>query len=418
MNKEFNLPELGEGIYEAELVDWLVAPGDVVEHGQSVAEVMTDKATLEVPAPFTGKVTELKVEPGDEVKVGEVLLCYESGEAAEAVQAQEEPAQRSTEGNGKDQPVGGLAMPSPATASVRAAPSVRRMARQMGVDLTQISGSGSGGRILIEDLATHARTPDVSSREPGGDTNARRPEDVFAAGTRVKLRGIRRRSAELMVQSKTTIPHCSYIDECDVSQLVQIRQSLKETAAKANVKLTYLPFFVKAVVAALREVPIVNSSLSEETGEIVLHDKYHVGIATETPRGLLVPMLRNADQMEFLEIARQIERLTTAARDGKLRREELRGGTFTITSIGNIGGLLSTPIINYPQAAILGIGRIVKRPVYDDSGDLHPADMVYLSLSFDHRLIDGASAATFTNAVIRQLTNPAALLLSGSSSLT
>jgi len=411
MTNEFNLPDLGEGIVEAELVDWLVAPGDVVEQGQSVAEVMTDKATLQVPSPFTGTVTELRVEPGDDVKVGEVLLCYDSSDEADAPRGHEERSQQPTGGNGRNQRVGELATQSPSTLAARAAPSVRRMARQMGIDLAQIPGSGPGGRILIEDLASLAQSSDTLQPKSSGGLHSRRHEDGFQAGTRVKLRGVRRRSAELMIQSKHTIPHCSYVDECDVSQLVQIRASLKERAAKANVKLTYLPFFVKAVVTALREVPIVNSSLSKETGEIVLHDKYHIGIATETPRGLLVPMLRNADELEFLEVARQIERLTTAARDGKIRREELRGGTFTITSIGNIGGLISTPIINYPQAAILGIGKIVKRPVYDDAGNIHPADMVYLSLSFDHRLIDGASAATFTNAVISRLMNPAELLL-------
>jgi pyruvate dehydrogenase E2 component (dihydrolipoamide acetyltransferase)/2-oxoisovalerate dehydrogenase E2 component (dihydrolipoyl transacylase) len=214
-----------------------------------------------------------------------------------------------------------------------------------------------------------------------------------------------------MALSKRTIPHYTYVDECDVTELVRLREGLRETYARAGIKLTYLAFFVKAAVAALKEVPIVNSSLDEEAGEIVLHDRYHVGIAVATPSGLIVPVLHDADQKDVGGIAREIERLSTAARAGKARREELRGGTFTVTSVGGFGGLIATPIINHPEAAILAIGKVVRRPVYDAAGQIRPADLVYLSLSFDHRIIDGAVGAVFANAVLRQLQNPAALLL-------
>jgi pyruvate dehydrogenase E2 component (dihydrolipoamide acetyltransferase)/2-oxoisovalerate dehydrogenase E2 component (dihydrolipoyl transacylase) len=217
--------------------------------------------------------------------------------------------------------------------------------------------------------------------------------------------------AEHMVRAKQVIPHATYIDECDVTELVRLRDSLRERFTKFGIKLTFLPFFVKAVTEALKEIPIVNSSLEEQAAEIVLHDQYHIGVATATPGGLIVPVLHDAEGKDLTEIARELERLSAEAKGGKSRLEDLRGGTFTITSIGGYGGLISTPIVNHPQTAILGIGRIVKRPVYDKGGNLKPADLVYLSLSFDHRVLDGAVAAAFCNAVIACLSRPAVLLL-------
>jgi pyruvate dehydrogenase E2 component (dihydrolipoamide acetyltransferase)/2-oxoisovalerate dehydrogenase E2 component (dihydrolipoyl transacylase) len=201
------------------------------------------------------------------------------------------------------------------------------------------------------------------------------------------------------------------MDECDVTDLVRLRDSLRDVYTKAGVRLTYLAFIVKAVTAALKEVPIVNASLDDAAGEIVLHDHYHIGIAVATPNGLVVPVLRDADQKDITQIAREVERLSTAARAGKLQLDEVRGSTFTITSIGGIGGLISTPIINHPEVGILGIGKVVKRPTYDAAGNIRPADLVYLSFSFDHRVVDGAVGAVFGNAVVRRLQNPAALLL-------
>jgi pyruvate dehydrogenase E2 component (dihydrolipoamide acetyltransferase)/2-oxoisovalerate dehydrogenase E2 component (dihydrolipoyl transacylase) len=214
-----------------------------------------------------------------------------------------------------------------------------------------------------------------------------------------------------MVQSKTTIPHYSYVDECDVTDLVRLRESLRAAYAEAGVKLTYLAFFVKAVALALKEVPIVNASLDEPADEIVLHDHYHVGIAVATPAGLIVPVVRDADRKDLGAIAREVERLSAEARAGKSKLDDLRGGTFTVTSIGNVGGLISTPIINPPEVGILGVGKVVKRPVFDAAGNVRPAEMVYLSFSFDHRVLDGAVGAAFGNAVIRRLQQPALLLL-------
>jgi pyruvate dehydrogenase E2 component (dihydrolipoamide acetyltransferase)/2-oxoisovalerate dehydrogenase E2 component (dihydrolipoyl transacylase) len=235
--------------------------------------------------------------------------------------------------------------------------------------------------------------------------------DLGRPGTRQKLAGVRRKIAEHMVRSKKTIPHYSYVDECDVSALVALRDGLKDVYARAGVKLTFLAFLVKAVAAVLKEVPLVNASLDEEAGEVVLHDRYHVGVAVATPTGLIVPVVRDADRKDIGGIAREIERLSDEARAGKSKLEDIKGGTFTVTSIGSIGGLISTPIINHPEVGIMGVGKVVRRPVYDEKGDIRPADMLYLSFSFDHRVVDGAIGAVFGNAVLERLRNPAALLL-------
>jgi pyruvate dehydrogenase E2 component (dihydrolipoamide acetyltransferase)/2-oxoisovalerate dehydrogenase E2 component (dihydrolipoyl transacylase) len=410
---EFRLPELGEGVYEAELVAWLVRAGDSVRRGQDLMEVLTDKATMEVPAPFAGTITALAAEPGANIKVGDVVLSYTTAQESA-------PAATPTSGNGraerqKAEPaaVTTSATPGMATATrshVMAAPSVRYLARKLGIDLTQMRGSGPAGRILIEDLTSrvqHAAPPSNAAIAPA-------PAAAFGkAGTRIKLQGLRRKIAERMVQSKHTIPHYTYVDEFDVTELVRMRESFRDTYTAAGVKLTYLAFVVKAVVAALKEVPIVNSTLDEMGGEIVLHGHYHVGIAVSTPGGLIVPVIHDADQKDLAQIAREVESLSEDARQGKSKLADLRGGTFTITSIGNIGGLFSTPVINPPEVAILGVGKIVKRPVFDAQGNVKPADMVYLSLSCDHRVLDGAVGAAFANAVGRSLQKPAGLLVPG-----
>ena len=408
---DFHLPELGEGVYEAEMVAWLVKPGDTIQRAQTLLEVLTDKATMEVPSPFTGTIAELKAEPGQLIKIGDVVLSYTEATPS----GPPEPLQAA----GKK--IAGKATPGPATlpeplvtrtrngpsVPVKAAPSVRQMARKLGLDIARIQGSGPQGRVLVEDLSRHVKAAGPNETVPDEEVRF----NFGTPGTRIKLHGVRRIIAEHMVKAKRIIPHYSYVDECDVSQLVQLRESLKEPFARAGIKLTYLPFFVKAAVRALKEVPIVNASLDDEAGEIVLHDRYHIGMAAATPAGLLVPVLHDADRLDLLALAREIERLSTEARAGKARREDLRGGTFTLTSIGKVGGLFATPIIPHPQVGILGIGKIVKRPVFDEHGQIRPADMVYLSFSFDHRVLDGAVGAAFGNALLKSLQNPATLLL-------
>jgi 2-oxoisovalerate dehydrogenase E2 component (dihydrolipoyl transacylase) len=411
---EFRLPELGEGVYEAELVSWLVKPGEVVKRGQNLIEVLTDKATMEVPSPFAGKITDLLAEPGQRIKVGDVVLNYGAGAS--------EPSETTSRSAAKPPPAARQAAavaPSAAPArsgavvgngpagAVKAAPSVRYMARKLGVDLARVRGTGPQGRILIEDLSSFLTVPDAGKRPSPPEE---RP-DYGTPGTRIKLQGVRRKIAERMVHSKHTIPHYTYVDECDATDLVRVRENLRDVSQRTGVKVTYLAFFIKAVVAGLKQVPIVNASLDDAAGEIVLHDHYNVGIAVATPAGLIVPVIHDADRKDLIQIARDVEHLSAQARGGKIRLEDLRGGTFTITSIGNIGGLFSAPVINHPEVGILGVGKITKRPVYDAAGNIRPADLLYLSFAFDHRVVDGAVGAAFGNAVIQQLQHPAALLL-------
>jgi pyruvate dehydrogenase E2 component (dihydrolipoamide acetyltransferase)/2-oxoisovalerate dehydrogenase E2 component (dihydrolipoyl transacylase) len=405
---DFALPEIGEGVYEAELVSWLVKEGDAVKPGQNLMEVLTDKATMEIPAPFAGTVTELRANPGQPIKVGEVILSYTP--AAQPVAATTRPAAEATH------PAPATAAPSPARNGpalagrlpVKAAPSVRYLARKLGIDLGAVRGTGPHGRVLLDDLSAQL----LLAGEAGAKARAAEAKpDYGTPGTRLKLQGLRRRIAEHMALAKRAIPHYSYVDECDLTELVRLREGLRDSFAAAGVKLTYLAFIVKAAAAALKEVPLVNASLDEEAGEIVLHDCYGIGVAVATPGGLVVPVVHEADRKDLAAVAREIDRLSAAARAGKARREDLRGGTFTVTSVGNIGGLFSTPVINHPEAAILGVGKVVKRPVFDAAGQVRPADMVYLSFSFDHRIIDGAVGAAFANAVLRRLQSPAPLLL-------
>jgi 2-oxoisovalerate dehydrogenase E2 component (dihydrolipoyl transacylase) len=402
---DFKLPELGEGVYEAEAVRWFVKTGEAVKPGQTLLEVLTDKATMEVPAPFTGMIQTLLVEPGQKLTIGQPILQYETKEPGAKPTATVEskpmmPVAVQVHSRPSDNGAASVAAP------IKAAPSVRLMARKLGIDLLQVRGSGPAGRILVDDLAQHL--PIGSPRAP---TTPKPTADYGKPGTRIKFAGLRRKIAEHMVQSKHTIPHYTYVDECDVTDLVKLRESLKESFARKGAKLTYLAFCVKAVVSALKEVPIVNATLNEQVGEIVLHDQYHVGIAVATPAGLIVPVVRDADKKSLLDIAKEIERLSTDARQGKSRLEDLRDGTFSITSIGNLGGLFATPIIAQPQLGILGIGKIVKRPVFDERGQIKPADMLYLSLSFDHRVLDGAIGTAFGNAILKQLQNPATLVM-------
>jgi pyruvate dehydrogenase E2 component (dihydrolipoamide acetyltransferase)/2-oxoisovalerate dehydrogenase E2 component (dihydrolipoyl transacylase) len=415
---DYRLPELGEGVYEAELVEWRVKPGDAVKRGQTLAEVLTDKATMELPAPFAGVISSLGAEPGQQVTVGAVLLSYEPREAGKpqpgAAGETRPTAAKERPRGAKSKPAAGAAGSRTAAAepsAVKAAPSVRRRARELSVDLASVRGSGPGGRVLLADLeGTRAAKAPAASRA-AAEADVAEPPRFGSPGTRIKFHGLRRRIAERMVHSKHTIPHYGYVDECDVTELVRLRNSLKETLARQGVKLTYLAFFVKAAALALKEVPIVNASLDEQAGEIVLHDDCHIGIAVATPGGLIVPVIHNADERDVPAIAREIERLSEEARTGRSKLEDLRGGTFTITSIGGIGGLISSPVINHPEVGILGIGKVVRRPVYDASDHLQPAEMVYLSFSFDHRVLDGDAGAAFGNAVIRRLQSPATLLV-------
>jgi 2-oxoglutarate dehydrogenase complex dihydrolipoamide succinyltransferase (E2) component len=427
---EFRLPDIGEGIHEGEIVKWLVKEGDIVREDQPMVEVMTDKATVEIPAPRAGKILKLNAKEGETVKVGSVLVIIEElGEAKpepkrEVVEAppQREPEPVAAAVSTTATTVAAPPPPSPTAAPaqrVLATPATRKLARELGVDIAQIRGTGPGGRVTDEDVRRFAaaRTapqppppspaptppPAAPSFAPGAVVTDRREE-------RIPLRGIRKRIAEHMHQSKTTAAHFTYVDEVDMTELIQIREQMKPLAEQKGVKLTYLPFIVKASVAALKEMPILNASIDEAKGEIVIKKYYNIGIATATDEGLIVPVIKDADRKSLLEIAMEIERLAKAAREGKIALSDLQGGTFTITSLGALGGLFATPIINYPEVAILGIHEIKKRPVVRDN-QIVIRDIMYVSLSFDHRLIDGDVGARFCKKIISYLENPKLLFL-------
>ncbi|WP_136600515.1 dihydrolipoamide acetyltransferase family protein [Salinigranum halophilum] len=529
MIEEFKLPDVGEGVAEGELVEWHVEPGDTVTEDQVVAEVETDKALVEVPSPYNGTVKELLAEEGEVVPVGNVIITFEvPGEgdeeaAAGAADAEAEPApdadvdadEAEAEAEAEDTP----------DARVFAPPSVRRLARELGVDLTAVDGSGPGGRITEGDVRTAADTGDdaadeggpaavtfsgrsATSRGDAGDgeteeamgestpagrsrtlaapatrklaqeegvdiddvpTDEERegaafvaPDDVRAyaeaqraaqeadatavtadagagdadsaetataaepvepaeaaepvsvAGSegdeRVPYRGVRRAIGEQMQRSKYTAPHVSHHDTAVVDDLVALRAELKPHAEEQGVSLTYMPFVMAAVVKALKEFPVLNAVLDEEAEEIVYRKEYNLGVAVATDAGLMVPVVRDVDRKGAVELASDLGGLVERARDRDISRAEMQGSTFTLTNFGAIGGEYATPIINYPEVAILGLGAIEQRPVVED-GEVVARHTLPLSLSIDHRVVDGADAGQFTNRVIELLENPRLLLL-------
>ncbi|ADJ13419.1 2-oxo acid dehydrogenase subunit E2 [Halalkalicoccus jeotgali] len=503
MVREFKLPDVGEGVAEGEIVQWLVSEGDEVSEDQPVAEVETDKAVVEVPSPVDGSVKEILAEEGEVVPVGNVIITFAvEGEEEETAESEapthsqervsEEPAEIGEEDE-TETPAGRTFAP----------PNVRRLARELGVDISSVSGSGPSGRVTEGDVreaaeggneetkgpkqldeglpsatrkageeggsATGADTADLESadrdrtlaapatrklaEEEGVDLN-RVPTDeerdgeafvtpeavrqyataqreaqaadaaaVAESGTeastggeptgseeRLPYRGIRRTIGRQMANSKFTAPHVSHHDTADVKRLVEARADLKDRAEDRGVKLTYMPFIMKAIVAALKEFPELNASLDEEAEEIVVKHYYNIGIAVATDAGLMVPVVRNVDEKGLLQLASEVNELAQKARERSISREEMQGGTFTITNFGAIGGEYATPIINHPEVGILGLGKLTERPVAED-GEVRAAHTLPLSLSIDHRVIDGAEAAMFANRVIEYLENPTLLLL-------
>jgi 2-oxoisovalerate dehydrogenase E2 component (dihydrolipoyl transacylase) len=454
MAVELEMPELAESVIEGEIVKWLVKEGDHVELDQPLVEVMTDKVTVEVPSPYEGILLKQVAPEGAVVpigkpiaifgKEGETLESHQAGapstaaaptttaapsppEASAAAPAKDatnghaeppvdkaagsQPAQKAPRGNG--QPQRGTTESEKATLSQYgrplAAPAVRKLARELGVDLSQVRGSGDGGRIRREDVERVSKT--AAKAAPGVSV---RPQAAEASGAteRVPLRGLRRVIADHMVHSKHTAAHTLHVDEADLTNLVAMRAGAKEAAAARGIKLTYLPFFVKAVSAALKKYPYMNSSLDENTHEIILKHYYNVGIAVNTDEGLVVPVIQDADQKTIFALATDIAQLADKARHGKLSHDEISGGTFTITNVGSVGGLFTFPVINYPEVGILGTHSIVERPVVRD-GQIVIRSMMYLSISFDHRVVDGALAAMFVKDVAESLSHPEVLLMEG-----
>jgi pyruvate dehydrogenase E2 component (dihydrolipoamide acetyltransferase) len=396
MSYDLKHPDIGEGVAEGEIVRWLVKAGEAVKEDQPLVEVMTDKASVEIPSPRTGTIAALLAEEGDTVPVGTVIvsIAVEGEEAAPAATAAHVSAPSSTA------PAATPAPAAPAGRAVQATPAVRQLAKKLNVALESVTGTGPGGRITPED---------VEKAGAGGGTAA-----PAASGPeeRVPLRGLRKRIAEHMRRSLSTAASFTFVAECDMTAIVAHRASLKARAQQDGVKLTYMAYIVKALVQPLKEFPLLNASLDEASAEIVLKRYYHVGIATDTPDGLTVPILHDADRMPLFQVAREIERLAAAARNHKLTLEELHNGTFTVTSTGAKGGLLATPILHHPQVAILGVHEIKPKPAVVD-GKVVARDMTNLSLSLDHRVVDGAVGADFLYAVIERLQQPAAWLGEG-----
>ena len=416
---EFKLPDVGEGVAEGEIVSWKVKEGDEVREDDPLVEVMTDKATVEIPSPVSGTIVKLCAKEGEVVPVGSVLVVI--GEAGETAPAEKKAPGRRAGKTSEPEPVLAAAPVSAPrdgdgaerrAGKVRATPAIRKMARQMKVDLQQIRGSGPRGRITREDVQRFVEqgVPGKPQAAPAAARPAPKPLPPGEREERIPLRGIRRRIAEHLVHAKQVAPHFTYVDEVDMTEVVALRREAKAKGEERGVKLTYLPFVIKALTPALREFPFLNSSLDDASGEIVLKRYYNIGIAVATEEGLIVPVVKDADRKDLLELASEIQALSGKAREGKLTLPELQGGTFTITSTGNIGGLMATPIVNHPEVAILGVHKITPRPMVL-GGKIVIREMMNISLSFDHRVVDGAVGAAFANRMIRLLEDPKLLLL-------
>lgn len=454
MGKEFKLPDLGEGIHEAQVVNVMIKQGDTVKADQMVMEVETDKAAVELPVPYGGVVSRLNVKQGDTIKVGSVLLevdepgAAKSAPAATAVEAKASsapaasvsaPPMRSeaTVAGTRDSSMsrGGAAVaeaPRSGDGPIPAAPAIRRQAREMGIDLHSVRGTGPGGRIVREDLERFSiagpsgsgPAPSVVPSAPASvpARAAAAPMAVPAGGEAMPdfsqwgpvrkeaLPQIRKTIARAMVRSVTTIPHVTHADEVDVTDLEQFRKEQSAIFAEKGAKLTLTAFVVKAVAGALRQFPQFNSSFDEPSGTMIFKDYVHVGIAVDSPKGLMVPVLRDADRKGLMTISKELKELADKARDFKLDIADMRGGTFTVTNVGALGGTMATPIINWPEVAILGMGKLEWKPVVRD-GQVVPRKVLPLFLSFDHRVIDGADGARFVRAVMGFLESPLNLLL-------
>lgn len=407
----FKLPDVGEGIHEAEIVRWLVAEGDHVEEDQPLVEVQTDKALVELPSPKAGVIGKLHFAAGDIAPTGAVLVTIVT-DPSESQDGRSSGTATVIADHDQDRSTVTVTDASPKRRKVLATPATRRLARELGIDIQLVPGTGPGGRVTDDDVRRFKQDSD-SPLVPAARQTPTHTSDP-TAGTpseeRIPIRGVRRRIAERMVTSKFTAPHATLMDEVDVTELVAIRRQALDLAAKRGLRLTYLPFIIKAVVTGLREYPLLNASIDEQTQEIIVKRYYHLGIATDTEEGLIVPVVTDADQKSIFQLAAEIETLVKKARERRLALDELRGSTFTITNAGSIGGIFSTPIINYPEVAILGVHRIKEQPVVKE-GQIVARHILTLALSFDHRIIDGAYAARFLNRVMSYLEQPSLLFM-------
>lgn len=433
MSFKFVMPDIGEGIHEGEIVKWLVKVGDEIQEDTVLCEIQNDKAVVEIPSPVKGKVVEILVEEGTVATVGQVLITFDAPgyenlkfkgqeevvEETPVQKTQEEPKVEQKEVQQVKNEVQLDSTPKDMK-RVIAMPAVRKYARTKGVDIQLVTGSHTNGRIVKSDIDAYllGQTTTSEIEETITTTTVEEPmstttstiSDSTLSETREKMSPIRRSIAKAMVNSKQTAPHVTLMDEVEVSALVAHRSKYKEDAASKGVKLTFLPYVVKALMSALREYPILNASIDDATQEIVYKHYYNIGIAADTEKGLLVPVVKDADRKSLYTIAKDIAELATKAREGKLAAQEMKNGSCTITNIGSAGGQWFTPVINHPEVAILGIGRISQKPVVEN-GEIVVGQVLAISLSFDHRIIDGATAQNALNHMKRLLANPDLLVL-------
>lgn len=445
MSYKFRLPDIGEGIVEGEIVQWDVAVGDKVEEDDTLVEIQNDKSVEEIPSPVAGTVLEILFEAGEVATVGDVLIkidapgyehLIEDGDEQapeeEAASSSEAPEASGTVANAEPGEPTGQAGADNAAHRVLAMPSVRRLARELGVDIQQVTPSGPGGRVTAEDVrgfegsATTVAQEEVAEEVTATAETSERPTPAPVAApaqpyvstqeeaeVREPLTPIRRAISRAMVNSKHTAPHVTLFDEVEVSKLWDHRNKFKDVAGERGIKLTFLPYVVKALISTVRKFPVLNSSIDDATNEIVYKNYYNIGIATDTKAGLYVPNIKDANTLSMFEIADEITEKAGLAHDGKLSAQDMNQGTITITNIGSVRGQWFTPIINYPEVAILGMGTINTEPVVNENDEIVIGRMLKLSLSFDHRIVDGATAQSAMNEIKRLLADPELLLMEG-----
>jgi len=416
MAKEFRFPDVGEGITEGEIVRWLVKEGDEIQADQTVAEIETDKAIVEMPSPYAGTVLKLHFKEKDLVKVGQALVTIgEKGESLEEGAPEPQPAPQpqltvrpAAEGAAPAPVPPGAAAAPERPGEVLATPKVRALARELGIDIAAVKGTGPDGRITEDDVRAPRQVP--AEKAPAIKIKAK--YDLYGNLERIPLRGVRRATAKKMRESLDHAAHVTHCDEADAGPIDALREKMKPEVEAGGAKLTYLPFIVKALIEALKLHPTLNATLDEDENEIVVRKYYNIGIAVDVPDGLIVPVVKSADQKSVADIAAEIQALAEAARERTLDLADLKGGTFSITNVGVIGGDLATPIINYPEVAILATMKIADRARVVD-GAVVVRKTLPLCLAFDHRVVDGAEAARFTKDLIRFLEAPESLPLKG-----
>lgn len=426
---EFKLPDIGEGLTEGEVVKWLVKEGDVVADDQPMVEVMTDKATVEITAPTAGTISEIRAQEGEVVPVGSIMVVIDGGASSAKATA---PTAEAAPAAAPAAPAAPVAAPiavaapqsngQPLRDRTLAAPATRKLAREQGMDLNAIPATGDHGRLTRADVerfitaggTAPAAAPSAAPATPSAPP-LKLPPIATAAGRAdqvVPLRGLRAKIAEAMVRSKQFSPHFTFAEECDMTNLVALRKEAKASAAAYGVKLTYLPFIMKALVNCFRKFPAINAVVDDTNNAYVIRGEINIGLATDTEDGLTVVVVKNVDQLSILQIGAELQRLTEAARNRKIAVEDLKGSTFTITSAGSIGGIMATPILNYPEVGILGVYKIAQRPMVRD-GEIVIREMANMTITLDHRIVDGATAARFMNELIRLLENPGLMLVEG-----